>query len=330
MTEHEIKEIIDKYLQGKTTAQEEQLLEDFLDSYQPGNKDWNKELLGERSEKATQLFAKVQQQITPQPKRTYRIMAYWKVAAAVIFLVAISWAIRYWPQDPVTGPLLTKATGPGQKSTLVLSDGTQVRLNSGSEITYPQRFSQQNREVILEGEAFFDVKNDPGRPFIIHSTVLKTTVLGTSFNISAFPGQDQHVTVATGRVKVEAPGEVSRQEVILSPAEQAYFDRTKGNLGTKKIDLVTVLAWKEGVLQFDKVTLEQAVKVLERWYNVRITLANEALKHCVIRGKYKDENLRNVLESLKFVNEIDYQWDSTGHVTITGKGCPTQKTTPME
>lgn len=330
MTEQEINALIDKHLQGTSTAQEEQLLEDFLESYQPGNREWNHEVLGERSEKAAQLFAKIRQQIASQPKKTYRISTYWKVAAAAVFLAAFSWGVLFWPQTPVTGPMLTKATVPGQKSTLILSDGTTVRLNSGSKITYPQRFGKGQREVVLEGEAFFEVKSDKDRPFVIHSTSLKTTVLGTSFNVSAFPGQDQHVTVATGQVKVEALGGISQEEVILSPAQQAYFDRTNGSLNTKEADLITVLAWKEGVIQFDRITLMQAVRVLERWYNVRITLANEALQHCIIRGKYKDEKLVNVLESLKFVSDIDYRWDSVGHVTITGRGCSTQKTVPME
>ena len=295
-----------------------------MDSYQHHNIGWDESVLGSRHEKAKQLFDRIRQKTSPVQIKTHRVTIYGKVAAAIVLLVAIGLALflRPAPGKPVL--MITKTTRPGQKSTIILSDGTEVRLNSESTLTYPQQFTDGSREVMLEGEAFFHVKRSAKRSFIVHTPVLKTTVLGTSFNVSAFAGHDQHVTVATGRVKVETADSTARQEVTITREEQAHFDAENHHLNTAKADLNAILAWKEGILQFEKVTFAEAARVLERWYNVRITLANEELKRCIIRGKYKEENLVNILESLKFVNEIDYRFDGDNHVTITGKGCSTK------
>lgn len=161
------------------------------------------------------------------PKKTN--FAVLKVAASVTLFLGFSLLAYFFYTDArdQTANTVTKTTVAGQKSTITLADGTTIRLNSESSLVYPESFDGDIRSVQLVGEAFFDVAHDEKRPFIIKSGDLVTTVLGTSFNISAFPDEDIEVTVASGKVAVstdpgDSPSQKSDQRSHTNPKPETH------------------------------------------------------------------------------------------------------------
>lgn len=168
----------------------------------------------------------------------------------------------------------------GQRSTVTLSDGTIVYLGSNSKIRYPKTFASI-REMELVGEAFFKVKRDPTRPFIIHTNKIQTKVLGTSFKIEAFQGSPIEVSVATGKVRVDRQANKSNKHLtsvaVLTPGHLVNWDEktekaTLNDVSTRELEL-----WKDGNLTFNNQRLADVVAVLERCYNVNIKILPDDL-----------------------------------------------------
>ena len=223
-----------------------------------------------------------------------------------------------------------KVTLAGQKATITLVDGSTVLLNSESKLTYPEVFKDR-REVILEGEAFFVIARDDEKPFSIKSGKLITTVLGTSFNIRAFQDENIEVTVASGRVKIsqdkkrmELPDDRG-QGLILTPNQQAVYNISGDYLGKEEVDAGSYLAWREGIIKLDNVNFDEVVKVLERWYGIKIVLENERISNCVlIGGEFQHQSLHQVLKTVELVLGVTYEF-TDGMVVIRGEGCPSKR-----
>ncbi|MEO1254993.1 MAG: FecR domain-containing protein, partial [Bacteroidota bacterium] len=233
---------------------------------------------------------------------------------------------------------ITKTTQRGQRATITLSDGSIVRLNAESSITFPESFAQlETRDIQLIGEAFFDVARNESKPFKIKSGELLTTVLGTSFNINAYPEKESiAVTVATGKVRVEASDQQSInegysepalstdrlvEEEVLIPGQQAVFDKQTLNITKSEINLDKYLAWEKGIILMDNVTLEKATEILSRWYGATFSFENEAIKGCSIDGEFKNDRLTNILDNIKVLMDIDYQIKPDNKIIITGNSC---------
>ena len=322
MTNEEFHEILDRYLNGRSTVADEKLLKAFSeDRLQKG-----RGIAAWSEEERIRAKSKVRQYLHDHVRRSYvkeRTMKrrrWLKIAASIALIAGVgTWtylANFAGAEAPVN--YITKSTERGQKVTITLSDGSTVKLNSESSITYPGSFDGNARNVQLHGEAFFEVKRDTDKPFIVQTGELKTTVLGTSFNISAYPGvNDIKVTVATGKVQV-----ASRQaDKTLTPGQQAIYDRSSAGLTQKEVSLERFLAWRSNTIVFDDIPLSEAMKVLERWFNADISFENPQLGHCYIQGTYANENLLNILESIKFVKNIHYQIEENNKIMITGTNC---------
>ena len=317
MQAQDFQKLIDKYLHGKANDKEKKLIEDFLASYQGDPALWN-EGSEHKAHKRRVLLQQIQHRIGVKKKPKSSLYFTSRIAVALLLILTVGWIIWSPPQQDIEEAVwLTKTTQWGQKSRIVLSDGTQILLNAGSHLQYPERFTDSTREVILEGEAFFDVTHQSDRPFRVKTKTFTTQVLGTSFNVSDFTDEEAAVTVATGKVRVSAHG--SGEKAILLPGMQVR--QSAGKMISRKVALEKDLAWKDGIIYFDKLPLKEAILILERWYNVDITLANDRLGNCVIRGKYKEENLVNILESLRFVQEINYTFVDNRKIIISGNGC---------
>ena len=337
MTQREFKELIDKYLSGQCNEQEVQLLHKFYDHFQTDEL-WQ-DSLGNKDNFETALLTDINRRIDRKERKEYeesRVTSYLslKIAASIILMISIGlWVFQGVNNSGKTGEanMVQKMTHRGQKSTVLLSDGTKIKLNSNSKVSFPEHFSDSKREIVLEGEAFFEVARDESRPFIIHSGELVTTVLGTSFNIKAFPEENIQVTVATGKVKVESQSDDKEgiRSMYLVPNEQANFDFDSKLFEKRIVDLEEFLAWKEGQLRFKEIELQEATKILERWYGISISFKNEEVKHCKIRsGRYKDENLYNILQSFSYILNIEYEVKDQHNIVISGKGCGQETLSP--
>ncbi len=326
MTESEIKKLLDKYYKNSCSEKEERLVEDFLQSYQNNDAEWKEWKYGNSNEIDKKIFGKVAERlgVGKPPINTSRVRRQRIMIIASLLIITISSGIFYVLfQDLPVPNLIVKKTERGQKSSIILSDGSTVRLNSDSELIYPEEFSKSRREVKLVGEAFFDIARNEDAPFVIHTSKVTTTVLGTSFNIKAFKNTDEQITVATGIVSVKkrmGTNDID-EGVLITPSQQAIFSSEKDQFMVNEVDLDHFLSWKDGRIIFDKVSLEEASVILERWFNADITFEKKGLKECIIRGEYNNENLTNILKSLHFVHDVDYQVLKDNRVVITGSKC---------
>jgi transmembrane sensor len=187
----------------------------------------------------------------------------------------------------------------GKTSELQLPDGTKVFLNAGSQLVYPENFTGKTREVLLVGEAFFDVKHDKQHPFVVQTDAFRVKVLGTRFNISAYPTDNVVETVlAEGKVSMEKnDAGIFEKAIELSPNQLASFNRTTKETDIKTVDTDNYILWTEGLLKFESTDLCRITKRLERYYNVRFQYAEPLLGGLRISGKLLlNEDLDEVCE----------------------------------
>lgn len=175
----------------------------------------------------------------------------------------------------------------GKSSEILLPDGTKVFLNAGSRLVYPENFTGKTREVFLAGEAFFEVKKDNEHPFIVQIYDLKIKVLGTKFNVSAYPTDKVVETVLTeGLVVLEKNNSGAFDKGIeLMPNQLASFDRISMETDIRVVDTNNYVMWTEGVLKFEGTDLSRIVKRLERFYNIRFQFREPLLGGVRITGK---------------------------------------------
>jgi transmembrane sensor len=212
----------------------------------------------------------------------------------------------------------------GKKSMIVLSDGTKVWLNAGSQLIYPAVFYGKIRQVTLIGEAFFDVTKNPQNPFIVRASDVSVQVLGTRFDVSAYPDDKIVQTVLEeGKVnlKYSEKGILGREYVVeMHPNQMVEFDKTSGESSSKLVDVSKYVSWKDGMLEFEKVDLGRALMQVERFYNVKIHLSDPEIGTYKLSGKLdlKDEP-EEVLNVIKLTVPIDWQKKSNGDFVIIHK-----------
>lgn len=193
----------------------------------------------------------------------------------------------------------TISTPRGKDYELVLSDGTVVLLNADSKITFPTRFTGNKRTVKLVGEAYFKVSKNKHRPFIVETGNLYTKVLGTEFNLKAYPHSDVNVTLIKGSVVVNAEG----KEVMLKPGENAEYSEDK-DIEVTTVDTEGYIQWKDGYFYFDNVPLIDVVRDLGRWYNVNIEIRNNSLMS--YRLHFIASRKASIKEFVDNLNEFNY------------------------
>lgn len=253
-----------------------------------------------------------------------------KVAAILLFSVLLSLAyytVSYEKEPDNSVVYKEKIAEPGEKVQFILSDGTQVHLNSGSRLEYPSTFDATTREVRLEGQAYFDVVHDDSHPFLVHTEEITIKVLGTSFDIRSYPEEEEAVVaVAEGKVVVHETGsdktssEVNNS-VVLEANQWTNYRSSEQSFTTKFGDVSKLIAWNEDVLFYENEELEEVAYQLERWYGVTINFADEEIKDCVIQGEHRRETLDNVLETITYAF-VDMEYEiSSRQVTLKGGGC---------
>ena len=175
-----------------------------------------------------------------------------------------------------------------------LPDGSTVMLNEGSELSYRESYGTRDREVTLTGEAYFDVKPDPQKPFLVRSGNVTTKVLGTAFDVKAYPQQEEIVvTVTRGKVQVL---EDERALDVITPDQQIAVNTDTRQFTKANVNAAVAIGWTNNFLILDHVTLEEAATIIGDRYNVKIELANEKLKACRIMATFLDnESLEHVL-----------------------------------
>lgn len=198
----------------------------------------------------------------------------------------------------------------GKRFELQLSDGTEIHLNAGTTLKYPVQFiAGENRQVFLDGEAFFDVTKDKTHPFIVNADDLNIRVLGTHFNVSSYPEDDAtDVVLVEGSVGLYKQGNTfdAEKNTILKPGFKGSFSKKNGNITTKSVDTEVYTAWVNGELYLRNISFNNICKKLERHYDVTILNQNSKLANEKFNASFKDEPIEKVLSYFNDVYGIKY------------------------
>lgn len=192
----------------------------------------------------------------------------------------------------------------GGEFNLQLSDNTRVHLNSGSSLRYPVRFAGDIREVFLTGEGFFEVTKDEERPFVVKTEEVDVRVLGTSFNVNAYP--DEKVVATTlveGKIRVG----YGSKNFDLDPGMQFVYDREDKTANVRTVDMELYTSWKDGYYYFKQESLERIMDVLAKWYNLNVFFQNPELKNMEFGGRLKRyEDISYLLEKMEETQDVQF------------------------
>lgn len=266
----------------------------------------------------------------PNTADNVRRFPVWLKYAATIALLGLTGVYLWFSETPAVESLpassLTRVEAPvGSKSFVTLPDGSTVWLNAGSKLSFDSGFGIHSRDLHLEGEAFFDVaKQDV--PFTVHTAHYDIAVLGTAFNVSAYPDDHQFVTtLVRGSLKVvRNTPDGAKEEILLKPNEQVVFssqpkpqpaavaspDPSDEKLVVETaVDVETQTAWKDGWLAMQGESLEELSRKMERLYNIKIEFKEESLKHYRYTGRIRQLSLEQVLKALSLTSPVTFAID---------------------
>lgn len=264
----------------------------------------------------------------PQKRSRKTVVKLVFAAASIIALIAIGNSLFFKENNLVPSPAVQPEVI--AENTLIdfsgkqlvhLPDGSTVLLNDNSSLKYDQNsFNSKTREVTLTGEAFFDIKHNEKKPFIVHTGKIQTRVLGTAFNINAKNSSDNiEVTVARGKVQV---GDTQKVYGVITPNQQIKVNKSTLNFEQNTINAAIVTEWKSNYLILDDINMTEAAALISQKYKVEISIQNEKIKNCRITASFlNEEDLDHVLKVISSVLETDYHYDKAGAVILDGKGC---------
>jgi ferric-dicitrate binding protein FerR (iron transport regulator) len=336
-------ECIQARLSGKSTPRKEAMLKEWLNK-DPANREIFNHLqsIWERTpeedfdvniEKAWAQFKK--NQITEEPAARYQssskkitLKYFLTRAAAIILLVAcigvFSYKYAYNPIAPMENrenAVMEKVvTAKGEKAQVTFTDGTKVILNVASSLRYPKTFSGDEREVYLDGEAYFEVAPEKDFPFVVHTQDARVKVLGTKFNIRAWKEDKQSlIGVSEGEVVVHPSDSKAKQndEVLLTKNMRSTVKN--GIAGpAESVDADNLMLWLNGGLYFNKTPFSEATRQIERQFDVQISFENAALANVPFTGTFKNAELEEVLKIISASMGIEYRREGS-YIVFKGK-----------
>lgn len=312
LTDHEqARALLQKYRDRQCSPEEEGLVRQWFeamgnDTALPGEDKMNRSV--------DELLPRIMQAIHHERSRPRRFHL-WRATAAAAIILTVG-ALIYLLLPP---SYQTFTTAMGERREITLPDGTTVFLNAASELKITRSFSKERRDVWLSGEGFFSVKHNPQQPFIVHTGNLHTSVLGTSFDIQAYPGESiMQVVVRTGKVSV------SRGDDLLAPGltvnQALSYDMHSGRYDITQRNANHFTAWRNGELFFDEAPVSEIAAVLARHYDVDVRLTGPAPAGCRYTVKFIRQPLPQVLSVLASLTGITYSMNGR-NIIINPQTC---------
>lgn len=307
------KELLHKFFAGTATLEEKEAIMHWMES-DPDNKQF---LLKERKLYNAVLLhgedKQVQQQAGRQQYFLRRgIARFLRVAAMIVVAFGLGY---FWQSEKTEGPIAmqTISVPAGQCVNVTLPDGSNIWLNAQTTIQYPVSFNKENRQVKLDGEAYFNVAKDSKRPFIVNTKECSVEVLGTKFNIDAYSSRDKFETVLMeGSVKVSMLDDPT-QAVSLKPNNKVY--RSNGKLLTQKVSNYERYRWKEGLICFVDEPFKVVMEDFEKFYGLTIVVNNQKVTQYLYTGKFKQtDGVDYALSLLQKNIHFTYQRDRENHI----------------
>lgn len=293
--------LLKKYRSGQCTPEEVIRIREWFDSF-------DEELPDDPAfvKAADEAAANVMHALFSEKKR-WNYMPLLRVAAVFTVIVSgLLFSLKYFKRSPVPVTYADINVAKGERKKITLPDGTTVVINALSKLSIPSDFGVKTRSVNVTGECLFDVKADEERPFIINTDSLKTVVLGTSLDVKAYPGEKAiQITVLNGKVRVEkgkeiiAPG-ITHNQMLTYNKEQDQHTLSIANAAE-------IADWQANRFYFQQASIAEIAAVLERQYNITITLTGHTKKSCLYTLQLKNETIENALFLLSQLSGITYQ-----------------------
>lgn len=191
----------------------------------------------------------------------------------------------------------------GKRSSIELSDGTKIMLNSGSSVEFPSVFSRNSRKVKLKGEMYIEVAPDKNRPFYVETSDFEISVLGTTFNVSAYENRPQSVVLVEGSVNLKSK---DNQEIKLLPSQMAVYAH---GFEKQTVDVNLYTSWRKGYILLDKAPVSEVLNFIERYYNLSFNYQKDInLMNTTCKGKlYLSENVDNVMNAIALLSSTYYK-----------------------
>lgn len=312
----DIESLLLKFHDGISSLEEETLLTGLISDGETGAFDeycrnlWmrqNEDMPSDAKERIlSQLNSKIEAREKELKKKQWigrfkRIAKIAAVAASLLVTIHIGWLIAS-DQKPETFYIVAER---GQKSSITLPDGSRVWLNSASTISYTSNYNSKERNVTLQGEAYFEVAKNPEIPFIVHSQNLSVEALGTKFNVKAYVEDDCIITtLVEGRVKATAGDECQ----MLFPEQESSFDKRTGVMTKSRVkDTSHMIPWMRNEILFRNSSLSEISALLERMYNVTVLFDDNDIGSLTYTGLVRNNSLQNVLELIATTSPVDYR-----------------------
>lgn len=318
--------LLKKYQLGKASKEERKFLESYYDLFQIEpeqqhtlNNEGKKQLQEKLNER---IWKNILRKEDGRAIIRRMNISFTRVAAAAVILIMISGFYFLLHKEKESHSPIAKnenrtrnviraqiSQHEKENRVIFLPDGSTVFLSPGSRLNYPSTFDgMKKREVYLQGQAFFDIKHNVERPFIVNTGKVKTTVLGTAFNINAEIGESKiTVTVARGRVRVSDPHKTLG---IITPQEQITYNTKEETSTLTRVTDETYLSWKNADLFIDNLTLAEAAKLLEEQYDIRIIIKDSSVREQRFTATFpKNEKLEEAVKSISEFNGLSYKID---------------------
>ncbi len=305
----EIDLLFSKYMAGKASLQEREELLRWI--AQDGKLQlWLEERFvssdnGIDTTLKVDLLNRIHQQMEQKPRRIVIWPLFQKVAAILFIPLMITvFALLIRSEKPIVQYCTIEAKK-GQKSNIVLPDGSKVQLNSESKLIYSTDFNIKDRQLKLTGEAYFEVAKNKERPFIVKAGNLSVRALGTAFNVRAYQGEKLISAILTeGKVRVSSP----TQSIDLSPNEQVDLNVSSQKLNITQLDNARKsIGWLNNQLQFNNCTFAEVAAALSRIYNIEIYFSSESIKEQRFSGTINNSSIESVFRILSLSAPIRYE-----------------------
>lgn len=321
-----IEEILPRYCSGEATVEECRMVEKWIQQSEENYRIVRQMYAIDQVIGTAQMESKVDTEKAfvsvcgrMSKKSNVSLFTWLQRVAAILFVpLLITFAMQNLaPSRTDLAQMIEVKTNPGMTTTVDLPDGTKVYLNSESSLIYPSFFSEEKRNVQLKGEAFFEVRKDPARRFIVsgpHHTRIE--VLGTSFNVEAFE-RDSFIstTLVEGKVRFNYPANQETATVLMTPGQKLMYNTISSQVRLLKTNGETETAWKDGKIIFQATPLPEALRMLEKRFHVSFVLSNARLRGEAFNGTFTSERLERILEIFKISSNIQWRYLDTQDTT---------------
>ncbi len=318
-----------KYLAGEITGEEVQKLEQWVKASEANKKmfldykrSWQLTHAGKIDTDVQKAWKNIEKELFAEdkpalavdpPSLPRKMKPIWRYAAIISVLVSIGFLLYFILYDQEKELVASDAV-----ISETLNDGSIVTLNQNTTLIYPRKFGKDERRVKLVGDAFFEVARNEQKPFIIETPQVTVKVLGTSFYVDAREEiHEIEVFVTSGKVMMISP---AGRQIELTKGEKGIFNKENNALKEEASEDENFLAWKTGSIRFDNTSLANVAKVLNRTYNVHITLQNRFLENCLLTATFEDLPLDDVLQIIG--ETLDLKVNKTANsIILSGTGC---------